>query len=79
MQPHDCNAFLVGMSACFLGRHSSSTKSNSDVRLDAFRSAKVFPMKVWQETASDPEDFFPETKTVATLALCNGTATQYLK
>jgi hypothetical protein len=67
MQPHDCNASLVGMSACFLSRHSSSSKPNADVRLDAFGPAKMFPIKVRQETAFDPEDFFPETKTVATL------------
>src|SRR6202021_2634234 len=30
--PHDYNGFLVGMTSCFSGRHSSSTKSSTHVQ-----------------------------------------------
>jgi hypothetical protein len=53
MQPHDCNGFLVGMTACFLGRRSSSTKSNVDVRLCAFAPTIVFSRRFRQETDFD--------------------------
>ena len=59
MQLHDCNAFLVGMSACFLGRHSSLIRSNVDVRLDAFRSAKVFPIQRFGMKAPSILRIFP--------------------
>jgi len=70
MQLHDCNAFLVGMSACFLGRHSSSTKSQRRRALRRIRAGEGVPyIRFGRKPPAILEDFFPETKTVATLAM----------